>query len=72
MTSEALALLVIAVLYNAVPLTAESHYTNEWAAEIPGGEQHAHRIAKRYGYEIVTSVRGFPFGSIWLGGLVQG
>ena len=58
MTSEVLALLVIAVLYNATPLTAESHYTNEWAAQIPGGEEQALRIAKRHGYEIVTSVRG--------------
>ena len=59
MTSALWALLVIAVLDNATPLTAESHYTNEWAAKITGGEAKAQRIAKRYGYETLASVRSF-------------
>ncbi|KAL8610800.1 hypothetical protein ACOMHN_016783 [Nucella lapillus] len=39
--------------------TQTSHFLNEWAAKIPGGNEHAHSIAKRYGFEIVSPLEDF-------------
>lgn len=51
------AVCIVSVVVNHV--SAEHHYTNEWAVEILGGEPHAQRIAKRYGYEVVKSIPNF-------------
>lgn len=33
-----------------------NHYLNEWAAEIKGGIEHAKRVARSHGYELVSEV----------------
>lgn len=34
----------------------EEHFTNDWAAEIPGGTEVAKRVARENGYELLHEV----------------
>lgn len=49
--------LLILHVANAV---AENHFLNEWAVEIPGGQDEVQRVAREHGYTIVKEV---PFTS---------
>lgn len=62
MTSGVWLWLVILTVYHGSSLglrPQSSHFLNEWAAKIPGGKDHAHSIAKRYGFQIVSLIDSF-------------
>ncbi|KAK3595196.1 hypothetical protein CHS0354_002797 [Potamilus streckersoni] len=50
-------LIVILCLQHLIYLSADNHFTNEWALEIPGGLEVAKRVATDHGYEILRQLR---------------
>ncbi|KAJ8304952.1 hypothetical protein KUTeg_018535 [Tegillarca granosa] len=57
MIKEAFVLSFLLSFQYVVNVQADHHYLNEWAAEIKGGIEHAKRVARSHGYELVSQDR---------------
>ncbi|XP_067665246.1 neuroendocrine convertase 1-like isoform X1 [Haliotis asinina] len=59
MTKGVVLLPLLLCIYCVHNVVTDSHFVNEWAAQINGGYDEARRVAEQHGYEIVREVRGF-------------
>lgn len=59
MIKEAFVLSFLLSFQYVVNVQADHHYLNEWAAEIKGGIEHAKRVARSHGYELVSQIHPF-------------